>query len=67
VSVTLGCTAACEAAPRCTTCGLTKAPQGRSVPAAMAGGLCDDGCPGYRQEPRAGHLWSGELVRSREP
>lgn len=65
MSVTLDCTIECEAAPRCAVCGLTKKPIGRDAPMEMANGICDDDCPGYRQEPRAGHLWPGELERSR--
>lgn len=32
----------------CTVCGMRKKPIGRSAPMAMAGGLCDGDCPGYR-------------------
>jgi hypothetical protein len=42
---------------------MAKQPIGRSAPLEMANGLCDDDCSGYRQEPRAGHLWPGELAR----
>jgi len=66
MSVATDCTAACEAAPRCDVCHLTKKPRGRSAPLEMANGLCDDHCPGYRQKTLAGHLWPGELERSRE-
>jgi len=62
VSVTIDCAEACEAAPRCTVCGLTKKPIGRDAPLEMANGLCGDDCPGYRKEPRAGHLRPGELA-----
>lgn len=65
MSVTLDCAVACEAAPTCTACGLRKRPRGRSVPIEMENGLCGRDCPGYAQEPRAGHLWPGELERSR--
>lgn len=54
------CTEACYARPRCSVCGLTKAPRGRSVPLEAANGYCDWECPGYDQEPRAGHLWPNE-------
>jgi hypothetical protein len=57
------CTAACEAMPECARCGLRKKPRGRSAPLEMANGLCDFECDGYDQEPRAGHLWPGELER----
>jgi hypothetical protein len=65
VSVTLDCTEKCEAAPICAVCGLVKAPFGRSVPLEMANSRCNHDCAGYRQDPRAGHLWPGELARSR--
>jgi hypothetical protein len=48
------------AAVRCTVCGRTKKPVGRSAPLAMANGLCDDDCEGYRLEPFPGQLWPGE-------
>lgn len=63
MSVTIDCTAKCETAPTCETCGLVKKPFGRSAPLEMR--MCDDDCSGYRKEPRAGHLWPGELERSR--
>lgn len=44
----------------CTRCGLRKKPIGRSAPLALANSLCDDDCPGYRQEPIPGDLWPGE-------
>jgi hypothetical protein len=59
------CTAACEATQICGRCRRRKAPRGRSVAPAMAGGLCDIDCPGYREEPEPGHLWPGELERSK--
>jgi hypothetical protein len=55
------CTVACEAMPACSTCHLRKPPRGRSVPLEMVNGLCGYGCPGYDAEPKAGHLWPGEL------
>lgn len=58
-----GCTKQCEAMPECATCGRRKSPVGRSVPMEAANGYCDWECPGYAQEPRAGHLWPGELER----
>lgn len=60
------CTEACEAAPQCTVCHLTKPPRGRSVALEAANGMCGYDCPGYTQEPRSGHLWPGELKRSKE-
>jgi hypothetical protein len=48
------------AAVFCAECGQRKKPAGRSAPMEMAGSLCDDDCPGYRKEPRVGHLWPGE-------
>lgn len=54
------CTSSCWEPVECTVCHRTKAPIGRSVAPAMAGGLCDEDCPGYRQEPAAGHLWPNE-------
>lgn len=47
-------------AVECTVCGLRKQPIGRSAPMAMAGSLCDDDCPGYREDPYPGQLWPGE-------
>lgn len=45
----------------CRRCGLPKAPRGRSVPAAMYGGLCGaDRCPGYDQNPQPDCRWPGE-------
>ncbi len=55
------CTAECEAIVYCAVCGLRKTPRGRSAPLAMANGLCGHGCSGYDAEPKAGHLWPGEL------
>lgn len=60
------CTEACEAAPDCAVCRKRKGPAGRSVPMETANGYCDWDCPGYREEPGAGHLWPGELRRHRE-
>lgn len=42
----------------CTVCGHRKAPRGRSAPPELY--LCNDDCPGYRQEPFPGSLWPGE-------
>lgn len=64
MSVTIDCTPKCGEPVQCATCGRTKAPIGRSVPLAAAGGYCDDGCSGYDNEPRAGHLWPGEYEES---
>lgn len=57
------CTKDCECAPKCYVCGKTKAPSGRSVPAALGGSLCDRDCAGYYRPPVAGHLWPGELAQ----
>ena len=46
-------------AVRCTTCGLTKKPVGRSAPIVMY--YCEEGrCHDYRKAPRPGSLWPGE-------
>jgi hypothetical protein len=42
----------------CAVCRHCKAPIGRSVPLGFF--MCDDECPGYRDEPRPGSLWPGE-------
>lgn len=47
-------------AVNCTTCGRRKKPIGRDAAAAMANGLCDDDCDGYRKDPLPGELWPGE-------
>jgi hypothetical protein len=44
----------------CTFCGRRKKPVGRSAPMEMANSLCDNECPGYRQDPKPGQLWPGE-------
>ena len=55
------CTPACWAMPTCDVCGKTKAPSGRSVAPAAAGGYCHPTeCAGYVEEPAAGHYWFGE-------
>lgn len=59
------CTEACEAMPECASYHRRKAPTGRDVAAAASGGYCDRDCPGYRDEPRPGHLWPGELRKLR--
>ncbi len=66
MTVTINCTSKCEAMPACAVCRRRRAPQGRSIALEMHGSLCDDDCEGYRKEPTAGHLWPGELARSRE-
>ncbi len=43
---------------KCSVCGNTKNPIGRSAPVSWYG--CDDECRGYRQEPYPGSLWPGE-------
>lgn len=50
-------TAECYAMPDCLTCGRQKKPYGRNT---MTTGYCDSDCPGYQDEPRAGHLWPDE-------
>lgn len=64
--ITPQCTEACEAMPDCLTCKLQKPPRGRSVAAEQATGMCSPDCPGFFMEPLSGHLWFGELARSRE-
>ena len=44
----------------CSVCHRRKKPYGRSAPMAMANGLCDSDCDGYRLEPFPGALWPGE-------
>lgn len=61
------CTEACEAMPECATCHRTKHPRGRDPGIYAANGYCGHDCPGYYDEPRSGHLWRGELKRTREP
>jgi len=53
-------TEACWAMPACSVCGRQKKPHGRSAPLEMANSLCYHECPGYTQDPQAGHLWPGE-------
>ncbi len=55
------CTIECETTQRCVVCDRTKKPVGRY------GGpydryMCDDDCEGYRQDPKPGHLWPGEIA-----
>lgn len=45
--------------PRCTVCGLTKAPIGRSVPMGVI--MCDRDCSAYHDAPLPDTLWPGEL------
>ncbi len=42
----------------CKECGQEKKPHGRSAPFGMC--MCEDDCPGYREEPKVGCLWNGE-------
>ena len=49
--------------PECATCRRTKAPLGGSVPLGMAGGMCNDDCPGYHSNPKPDQLWPGETAR----
>ncbi len=46
--------------PVCTVCRRQKKPRGRDAAPAMANSLCDADCPGYGEQPLAGHLWPGE-------
>lgn len=47
----------------CATCGRTKAPHGRDVPAAEGASYCRSGaCPDYIHEPLPGCLWPGETA-----
>lgn len=57
------CTAACERMPECATCHRSKCPRGRDPGVAAVNGYCTRDCPGYDEEPEAGHLWPGELAR----
>lgn len=66
MSVTVDCTEACERVVSCQVCGRRKPPIGRDVAAETAGGYCEHECTGHDQEPLGGHLWPGELARSRE-
>jgi hypothetical protein len=59
------CTEACRARLECAVCGRIKAPRGRSVPLAMANGMCTDDCPGFRADPSpTAHLWPNEELES---
>ncbi len=42
---------------QCVVCGRYKAPRGRSVPMAMANGMCEHECPGHYAEPHPDDLW----------
>lgn len=53
-------TLACWARVYCKACNRPKAPRGRSVPLAAAGGYCTHDCPGYDEKPLAGHFWPEE-------
>lgn len=66
MSVTLDCTEECEKIVTCVVCQRRKPPVGRDVPAEAAAGYCARECLGFHKEPRSGHLWPGELERSRE-
>ena len=52
----------CERMPECAMCHKTKKPYGRDAP--LSSYYCDSDCAGYQQEPRAGHLWPGEIRRT---
>lgn len=66
MSATVDCTEKCEIVVACTVCRRRKPPIGRDVPAEMTGSYCEHECPGHDQAPRGGHLWPGELERSRQ-
>lgn len=51
---------ACTGYEQCTVCRKNKAPLGRSVALEMAGGMCDDDCPGYLQWPKPDCRFPGE-------
>mgnify|MGYP001599507367 CR=1 FL=1 len=59
-------TEACWAMPECTVCGLRKKPYGRDAGVAAANSYCGEDCPGYRQEPLAGHFWPNENKDEKE-
>ena len=65
--INANCTEACEAMPHCTVCHRRKHPRGRDPGVYAASGYCEHECPGHELPPHAGHLWPGELKRSREP
>lgn len=58
----MDCTEKCRKPVECTTCGRRKKPVGRDAPTAMANGLCDRECLGYREAPDPGHLWPNEKL-----
>lgn len=60
------CTIECEREVECTVCHQRKPPRGRDVSPYTASSYCEHECPGHNEEPRAGHLWPGELRRIRE-
>jgi len=66
VSVTPDCTKECERVVECVVCKRRKPPIGRDVSPYMFGSYCEHECPGRNAEPRGGHLWPGELERSKE-
>ncbi len=66
MSVMPDCTEACEAAPDCAVCHKRKSPRGRSVAMEAANGYCDWECDGYNEPPLSGHLFPGEIRRTRE-
>jgi hypothetical protein len=65
VSVTIDCTAKCEAEATCTVCKRRKPPVGRDTGVYAASNYCEHECPGNRLPPHPGHLLPGELARSR--
>ncbi len=58
------CSEACRRPVECARCHRTKAPYGRSIALAAAGGYCDSDCPGYSEYPQAGHLLPSETIGS---
>jgi hypothetical protein len=60
------CTIDCEREVECAVCRKRKPPIGRDVSAYTASSYCEHECAGHNVDPRAGHLWPGELARIRE-
>lgn len=52
------CSETCAKDVRCTTCDRRKHRIGRSEP--IGAYLCDNDCPGYREDPYPPHLWPNE-------
>lgn len=60
------CAEKCRTPVDCKTCGMRKAPVGRSVPMEAANSYCDSECSGYREDPYPPHLWPGEDLPSND-